>query len=199
MPLGRDESITLHRGGISVAQDQVRQGRTLDLIEGLLVETLVLKIILIPVTQGRELIADDPAEGGSDDATCNMILSQSTSPQIDGIDGAIGLLERRGRCRIRADLIEAGVWRQAQRLSSLVQCAQAEIMAALDIDGRQVHSIRRINQQVPQAIDKLGVQRIRQVARQVPKEAICARSRKSCRIFKKRFRQRLLGREVTYV
>ena len=59
--------------------------------------------------------------------------------------------------------------RQAQRLSGLVQCAQAEIMAALDIDGRQVHSIRRINQQVPQAIDKLRVQRICQVARQVPK------------------------------
>ena len=32
VPLGGDESVTLHRCGISVAQDQVRQGGALDLI-----------------------------------------------------------------------------------------------------------------------------------------------------------------------
>ena len=51
------------------------------------VEILVLEIVPIAVAQCSELIADDLTEGGSDDASCNMILRQSTGPQIDGIDG----------------------------------------------------------------------------------------------------------------
>ena len=111
VPLGGDESITLHRCGVSIAQDQVRQGSALDLIQSLPVEILVLEIIPITIAQCGELVADDLSEGGSDDTSCNMIFRQSTGPKIDGIDGTIGLLECRCRLRIRGDLIEAGVWR----------------------------------------------------------------------------------------
>ena len=37
-------------------------------------------------------------------------------------------------------------------------------MAALDIDRRQIDTVRRIDQEVPQAIDYAGVQQIRQVS-----------------------------------
>ena len=58
-----------------------------------------------------------------------------------------------------------------QRLPGLVQCTQPKIMAALDIDRRQIHTVRRIDQEVPQAIDNVGVQQVRQVSRQMPKQS----------------------------
>src|SRR6185295_15758821 len=136
-----------------ITQDQVRQGGALDLLQGCLVEVLVLEIVPIAVAQGSELISDDLAEGWSDDRSFSMILRQSTGPQIDSIDIAIGLLERRCGLRIRAELSEAGVGRKPQRLPGLVQRAQPKIMAALDIDRRQIHAVRRVDQEIPQTID----------------------------------------------
>ena len=54
-------------------------------------------------------------------------------------------------------------------------------MAALDIDRRQIHAVGGIDQEVPQAIDNVGVQQVGQVSRQMPKQAICARGVESLR------------------
>ncbi|MET4844762.1 hypothetical protein ABIF62_005257 [Bradyrhizobium japonicum] len=199
VPLGGDEGIALHRSGIGVAQNEVRQRGVLYLIQGLLIEALVLEVVAIAVAQSGELVGDDYAEGGPDDRSWRMILSQSTGPQIDGIDRTIGFLERCCRRRIRAELIEAGVRRKPQRLPGLVQCTQPKIMAALDIDRCQIHAVRRIEQEVSQAIDNVSVQRVGQVPRQMPQQAIRTSRLESRRVFEERLRQRLLRREGTQI
>src|SRR5262245_23492116 len=72
-------------------------------------------------------------------------------------------------------------------------------MTALDIDSRKVDAVWRVDKQVPQAVDKVGIERIRQVARQMPKQAIRAGGGKRRRILKKRLRQCLLRREGTCI
>ena len=57
-------------------------------------------------------------------------------------------------------------------------------MGALDIDSRKIDTVRRIDQEVPQTVDNVSVERIREVSRQMPKQAIRACSVESRRVFK---------------
>ena len=58
--------------------------------------------------------------------------------------------------------------------AGLVQGAKPEIVAALDVDSGEVHAGWRISQEVAQAVDNAGVERLRRIGGEVPQEAIGA-------------------------
>src|SRR5207245_2763228 len=94
--------------------------------------------------------------------------------QVDLIDAAIRRLERLQRSWVARDLVEAGIRRKAERLARLVERAEAEIAAALDIDRRQVLPVRGVEQEVAQAVDDARVQRLRQVGSELAQESVSA-------------------------
>src|SRR5207237_8114167 len=148
---------------IGVTLDDVAQRRLLDLSEGLRVKTLILKPQPVAVAQVLELRSNDGSERLSHHGPGKMVLREAAGPQVDVIDAAISLLERLQRSWVARDLVEAGIRIKAERHARLVERAEAEIVAALDIDRRQVLPVRGVEQEVAQAVDDARVQRLRRV------------------------------------
>jgi len=101
-----------------------------------------------------------------------MVLREAAGPQVDLIDAAISLLERLQRSRVARDLLEAGIRLKAERLARLVERAEAEIAAALDIDRRQVLPVRGVEQEVAQAVNDARVQCLRRVGSEMAQESV---------------------------
>ena len=87
---------------------------------------------------------------------------------------SISLLERLQRSWVARDLLEAGIRLKAERLARLVERAEAEIVAALDIDRCQVLPVRGVEQEVAQAVDDARVQRLRRVGSEMAQESVGA-------------------------
>src|SRR5262245_60392129 len=174
VPVVIHKHVVLDVLGIGVALDDVGQRRVLDLSERLRVKTLVLKPQPVPVAQVLELRSNDGSERLSHHGSGEMVLGEAAGPQVDVIDAAISLLERLQRSRVARDLLEAGIRLKAERLARLVERAEAEIVAALDIDRRQVLPVRGVEQEVAQAVNDARVQCLRRVGSEMAQESVGA-------------------------
>ena len=174
MPVVKYKHVVLDVLGIGVTLDDVGQRRLLDLSERLRVKTLILKPQPVAVAQVLELRSNDGSERLSHHGSGEMVLREAAGPQVDLIDAAISLLERLQRSWVARDLLEAGIRLKAERLAGLVERAEAEVAAALDVDRRQVLPVRGVEQEVAQAVDDARVQRLRRVGSEMAQEAVGA-------------------------
>ena len=135
------------------------------------VKTLVLVPKAVTIAQILEGMGDDDAKGLAEHPARLVVLGQAAGPQIHRIHAAIGILQRRRRRAVRGDLAETRIGLQPQRLPRLVQRAQAQIAAALDIDRGQIHRHRRHIEEIAQILNNMHIQRIGEIAREVPQQA----------------------------
>ena len=120
-------------------------------------------------------MGDDGAEGLADHRPLHVVLGKPAGPEIDLIDPLVeGGLQAASVSGSVVSCSNDGVGRQVQCFAGLVQGAEPEIVAALDIDRGEVHLGRRIRQEVAQAVDNAGVERLRRIGGEVPQEAIGA-------------------------
>ena len=101
-----------------------------------------------------------------------MVLGQSADPELHLVHVAVGSLQGRRGLGIGGDLREAGIGRQTQRHPGFVQGAESEITSALQVDGGQVHTHPRYEQEVAEVVDNVNVEGVRQVIGQVAQQAV---------------------------
>jgi hypothetical protein len=170
-PLEEDEDVVLDVRGVGVAEDDVAEPRALDPGQSLRIETLVLVPEPVAVAQALELPGDDRGEGGPDEGPRREVLGQPAGPQVHLVDGP----ERRPQGvdggGVAGDLVELRIRLQPQRGPGLVERAQAQVPAALDVDRGQVQAHGGVEQEVAQVLDDAGVHRLRQVGGEVAQEA----------------------------
>src|SRR5262249_7708279 len=146
----------------------------IDCRDRLRVKTLILKPQPVAVAQVLELCSNDGSESLSHHGSGEMVLGEAAGPQVDVIDAAISLLERLQRSWVARDLLEAGIRLKAERHARLVERAEAEIVAALDIDRCKVLPVRGVEQEVAQAVDDARVERLRRVGSEMAQESVGA-------------------------
>ena len=103
-----------------------------------------------------------------------MVLGQTADEQIDIVDAAELLLQMGRHRGIAGDPTEIRIGLQIERHASLVERADAEIAFTLDVDGDEVHVIRRRRQKVAQFIDRIHVVGLRLVTQDAAQQAIDA-------------------------
>jgi hypothetical protein len=170
-PLEEDEDVVLDVRGVGVAEDDVAEPRPLDSGQVLRLEPLVLVPEPVAVAQALELPGDDGREGGPDEGPRREVLGQPAGPQVDLVDGPERRPQGVGGGRVAGDLVELRIRLQPQRSAGLVERAQAQVPAALDVDRGEVQAHGGVEQEVAQILDDARVHRLRQVGGEVAQEA----------------------------
>ena len=170
-PLHRKERVGLVILRVGRAQDDGGESAGFDPRQRRRVETLVLVPEPVAIAQRQELLRHDGLEGLAQEGAGHQPLGQAADPQFDiGHVGICGLKSGQ-RAGITGDLPEAGEDGQSQRRARFVQRGQAQVAAALDVDGRQILPHARVEQEAAQILDDAGIHRLRLVAAQVAQEA----------------------------
>jgi hypothetical protein len=115
-----------------------------------------------------------------------MILGEAAGPQINFIDGAVGLLQGACCLGIIRYLAEAGVGCQTKRYPGLIQGTQSQISSSLNVNCSQVCEVRRIGKKILKIINDMSIEGVSSIVSKMPKQPICTARCDECgRRFKK--------------